>query len=89
MELLLLKSTEVVQSLKPPHAKIPENVLKLVHLQIISSQDKCSLLKYSLEHGDIIMYICVYRYLEILNFYFKAFDVVYEKNLKIKLLTYL
>ena len=59
MELLLLKSTEVVQSLKPPHAKIPENVLMLVHLLIISSKDKCSLLKYSLEHGDIIM--CVFN----------------------------
>ena len=27
MELLMLKSTKAVQSMKPPHEKIPENVL--------------------------------------------------------------
>ena len=42
-----------------------------------------------LEHGDIIIYLYVYRYLEILNFYFKAFDLAYEKNIMINLLTYL
>ena len=69
--------------------RYPENVLILLCPEIVRSYDERSLLNYSFEHGDIIIYLYVYRYLEILNFYFIAFDLVYEKNIKIRLLTHL
>ena len=45
-----------------------ENVLRLLYPEIITSQDRLSLLKYSLQHRDIIIDLHVYRYREILNF---------------------
>ena len=82
MELLLLKSTEVVESMRPPQGKIPWKCTEINILKLLAH--KTGFLFWNTVYSMEI-YRYVYRYLEILNFYFILFSIRFgiRKNINL------